>query len=311
MAALTRCEVVPLPDHQVSFQVDGQEVTCWHFGPQAPRPYFYPIRGPRSGASLTRMGHPGAPNHDHHRSVWFAHQQLLGIDFWSDQTEARIRQQEWLVYQDGDAEAAMAVKLGWYDGHDTQPLLDQELIAILRPLENDEYTLDLHSTFVPRAEQIEFQQTNFGFLAVRMAKSISVHFGDGKITGSEGTTGEADLFGQPSAWIDYSGMVAVTGNSDRSLLTEGITYFDHPRNVSYPSKWHVREDGWMGASACRDQAIITTREDPLRLRYRLHIHHGPADLARAGEISRNWAVEPDYRTVRATEPHQSLQIERI
>ena len=30
------------------------------------------------------MGHPGAPDHDHHRSVWFAHFKVLGIDFWGD-----------------------------------------------------------------------------------------------------------------------------------------------------------------------------------------------------------------------------------
>ena len=36
-----------------------------------------------SGATLTRIGHPGAENHDHHRSVWFAHHKVNGLDFWS------------------------------------------------------------------------------------------------------------------------------------------------------------------------------------------------------------------------------------
>ncbi len=311
MSEISRCEIVPLPEQQTSFRIDGREVTRWHYGPWSPKPCFFPLNGPRSGSSLTRMGHPGAPDHAHHRSVWFAHQKLLGINFWSDQTDARIRQQEWLVYQDGDPEAAMAVKLGWYDGHDPQPLIDQELIAILRPLDDGEYTLDLHSTFTPRAEQIEFQQTNFGFLAVRMTKSISAHFGGGHLTGSDGTTGEPDLFGQPSPWMDYSGPISVDNTSPRTVVTEGITYFDHHLNVSYPSKWHVREDGWMGASPCRDRAIIATKQEPLRLRYRLHVHHGPVDLTQATEIAASWAEEPDYRIVRATQPHQYFQIERI
>jgi len=67
-SSLARCEVIPQPDHQVAFQVDGVERARWHFGPSYPRPFFYPFPGP-SGATLTRMGHPGAPNHDHHRSI--------------------------------------------------------------------------------------------------------------------------------------------------------------------------------------------------------------------------------------------------
>ena len=61
-----------MPDNQVSLQIDGEERTRWHFDAKYPRPFFYPLIGP-SGDTLTRMGHPGAQNHDHHRSVWWAH----------------------------------------------------------------------------------------------------------------------------------------------------------------------------------------------------------------------------------------------
>ena len=70
----TRCQIIPEPNHEVSVQIDGRERLRWHAGTQYTRPFFYPLIGP-SGASLTRIGHPGASNHDHHKSVWFAHQQ--------------------------------------------------------------------------------------------------------------------------------------------------------------------------------------------------------------------------------------------
>ena len=82
-----RCQIVPLPDFQASFRIAGRERLRWHFNPHYPRPFFYPFIGP-SGESLTRMGHPGAPNHDHHRSIWFAHAVAGGEDFWSYQSEA-------------------------------------------------------------------------------------------------------------------------------------------------------------------------------------------------------------------------------
>ncbi|MGB1817136.1 MAG: DUF6807 family protein, partial [Rubripirellula sp.] len=55
-----RCQVVPLPQKQVAFVVDGQERLRWHASDDAPRPFFFPLTGP-SGLPLTRMGHPGAP----------------------------------------------------------------------------------------------------------------------------------------------------------------------------------------------------------------------------------------------------------
>lgn len=297
-----RCQVVPLPDHQASFQVDGQERTRWHFGQQYPRPFFYPLVGP-SGVSLTRMGHPGAANHDHHRSVWFAHNKVLGIDFWSDQTEARIRQRQWLCYQDGDDEAVMAAALGWYDGHDPRELLVQELVAAVRPAEPGETLVELQATFRPQSQLIEFGQTNFGFLAVRVAKHLAAYFGGGQLTNSEGRRGEPDIFGQPARWMDYSGPAPGGG-------AEGITYFDHPANPGYPTRWHVREDGWMGAAACLAGPLTTTRDKPLAVRYLLHVHRHDIDPARADTIAAQFAASPGFTVQRAEVKHLEHRVVR-
>jgi hypothetical protein len=297
-----RCQVLPLPDHQVSFQVDGAERLRWHFGPSYPRPFFYPLLGP-SDSPLTRMGHPGAPDHDHHRSVWFAHAQVLGIDFWGDRTPARVRQKNWLQYQDGDDEAAMAVLLGWYDGHDPKELLEQELVAGLRPLPDGETLLELQAMFRPAAESLEFGKTNFGFLAVRVAKNLSAHFGGGIITNSDGAVGEPAVFGKPARWVDYSGPVPKGGS-------EGITYFDHPTNPGFPTPWHVREDGWMGASVCLNGPLVVRRKEPLVLRYLLHAHRGPVSPERAGQVAQEFAARPPYQVVRAQVKHQQYVIRR-
>lgn len=300
--AVQRCQIIPLPDHQVSFVIEGREKLRWHYGAHYPRPFFYPLIGP-SGESLTRMGHPGAPDHDHHRSIWFAHHKVLGIDFWSDRTAARIRQKQWLCYQDGSEFAAMAVRLGWYDGHDPKELLEHDLIALLRPGRDDETFVELQSTFRPTAESLEFGKTNFGFLAVRVAKSISAHFGGGTITGSSGQTGEAALFAKPAKWIDYSGPVA----KDR---TEGITYFDHPANPGSPVAWHVREDGWMGAAPCLNEPLTTLRSSPLVFRYGLHSHRGAVAPVRANSIGDEFASSKLLTVVPSQRRHTQYEIRR-
>ncbi|MBT5017519.1 MAG: PmoA family protein [Planctomicrobium sp.] len=306
-----RCEVIPLPGHQVSFRVDGGEVTRWHYGSEYPRPFFFPFNGP-SGETLTRMGHPDASNHDHHRSVWFAHHKVLGINFWGDGNDAFIRQKMWFEYRDGEEECAMAVQLDWHDGHDPQPLLEQEVIATLRPLEDGEWTLDLQSTFRPKSAELEFEQSNFGFLAVRVAKSLSGHFGEGTITGASGEVGEKNLFGIENRWMDYSGpILTVDAQGETVSVTNGITYFDHPANPNFPAKWHVREDGWMGASACRDSALLTTRLEPLRLRYLLHVHESGINPQRAEELFTAWKQRPMQTVQKGSKPHMQFEIAEL
>ncbi len=300
---IPRCQIIPLPDNQVSIQIDGQERTRWHFDPKYPRPFFYPLNGP-AGSSLTRMGHPGAQNHDHHRSVWFAHNKVLGIDFWSDLTEARIRQHHWLAYEDGDEEALMGVELRWYDGHDPKELLRQEVIAAFRPgLKDGETQLELQTTFTPIADTLEFQKTNFGFLAVRVAKNISEHFGGGQLTNSEGKIHEPAIFGNRARWMDYSG--PVPGGK-----TEGITFIDHPKNPGHPTGWHVREDGWMGASVCMFEPRITTADDHLTLRYMLFVHQDPVGTERSDELAADFAKRTELEIVKATVKHRQFLVRR-
>jgi hypothetical protein len=291
-----RCTVLPLPDHQVAFLVDGAERLRWHHGPQYPRPFFYPLAGPASGLPLTRMGHPGAPDHDHHRSVWFAHEKVSGVNFWGDATPARVHQRQWLAYDDGDAAAVMAVRLIWSDGHDPRELLTQDLFAAVLPGPGRETFVELQTTFRPTAPQLEFGKTNFGFLAVRVAKAISGAFGGGTLTNSGGAVGEPAIFGKTAGWVDYSG-------EQPGGYREGVTFFDHPTNPGHPTAWHVREDGWMGAAACLGEARTTTQAAPLTLRYLLHAHAGPLDPARAADALAAFRDRPPFELVRSPARH--------
>ncbi len=311
-----RCEVVPLADHQVAFSIDGVEKVRWHFGDNYPRPYFFPLRGP-SGAMLTRMGHPGAPDHDHHQSIWFAHNKLNGLDFWGNGHGTSVRQKQWLCYQDGDGEAVMAVLLGWYDPQGKE-VMEQELIAALLPVDSAaegqvaEHALEVQFTLRPTAndETIELEQTNFGFFAVRVAKGISSHFGGGQLANSEGAKGEQECFGQPARWMDYSGPVAIGTGVERKNTVEGITFFDHPDNPRYPSHWHVRQDGWMGAAYGLVESASISRAQPLTLRYLLHAHSGLYDPNFASMVADQFARRSAFEIVDKPLPHHQFGVRR-
>jgi hypothetical protein len=205
----------------------------------------------------------------------------------------------------------MATASGWYGG-DGKELMQQDLVAALMPLAGGEHALELQIAFRPPAQaaSVELGKTNFGFLAVRVAKTIAVYFGGGKLTNSEGLEGEAAVFGKPARWMDYSGPVPNGHGPDRQAVTEGITYFDHPQNPRYPTPWHVREDGWMGAAFCLNEGFIIAQDAPLVLRYLLHAHRGPYDPAKAQSVADAFAKRPGFEITKSTEKHLQYETTR-
>src|SRR5207247_10943462 len=128
-------------------------------------------------------------------------------------------EEDWVRSQGGPDEAGIVVKIGWFDAHKVR-LMQQELIAVYRPLEKGEGWLELQTTFVPIMDELPLGKTNFGFIGLRVAASLSAHYGGGKLTGSEGTTGESANFAKPARWMDYSGPIV-------GEKWEGVTWFDH------------------------------------------------------------------------------------
>ena len=91
---------------------------------------------------------------------------------------------------------------------------------------------------------------------------------------------EKEVFWKQVRWVDYSGRVTPTD-------VNGIALFDHPSNPRFPTRFHVRNDGWMGASFCKDGPYELAPGDALTLRYRLYAH-GPN--ATPESITQHWKV---------------------
>ncbi len=285
-----RAMVLPQPDGQFSFQVDGREWLRYHTGAQSPKPYFYPVLGP-AGWPVTRLTHPRDPHtHDHHLSLWIGHEKVGPANFWeARRSRARIVHDHVVRIDDGE-KAVLTVRAKWL-GEDQQVLLLDERVWTLAPrLETigpngfGEFTLDLDLKLAPAAPAITIGKSNFGMLAVRVAKMMGTIDGGGTITNSEGQVDEKELMNphKRARWCDTSGRAA-PGEPN------GISFFDHPRNPDHPAHFHVRGDGWMGASLTYDADLVIAKEKPLVLRYRFWVHRGVAEPKAIDAEWRRWA----------------------
>lgn len=264
-----RMQVIPLPEAQASFRLEGAELTRANFGPALRRPFLFPLIGP-SGRSLTRMGHPHDPEgHSHHNSVWVAHDNVDGESFWSDRGPGRVVHRRVVRYDDRDEEASLVTINAWVGQGDVVHLLERRGVAV-RPLGDGHWLLRLDLQFEAPQRTVTLGATAFGMVGVRMAKTIGVNDGGGMIRNSEGNINEQGpegAFRKRARWVDYSGPIA------RDAV-EGITLLDHPTNPNHPAHFHVRADGWMGASLTFEKPITLEPGRLLRLRYGLFVHAG-------------------------------------
>lgn len=268
-----RMQVLPLPRSEASVVRDGQEIARYYFGSDLRRPFLYPIIGP-SGKSLTRMGHPRDPNgHSHHNSVWVSHHVVGGMDdkdpkavgFWNDITKGNIVHQKVERYEDADDQAIIQVRNAWRDASG-KTLLDELRTMRFIPQDGGQWLLVLDLEFSVK-EPTTIGKSNFGFVGVRMAKTIGVHDGGGTIRNSEGGVDEKGVHEKPARWCDFSGPITREAR-------EGITLLDHPSNSNHPTVFHVRDDGWMGAAYTFAAAHTIEPGMPLKLRYGLWVHAG-------------------------------------
>lgn len=271
-------QVLPLPNDEAAFEHLGRELARYHFAAGLHRPFVYPLIGP-AGRSLTRMGHPRDPiGHSHHNSFWVSHNKVDGVDFWGDRGQGRIEHQRIEQYEDTDSAAWLVALNAWTRLQPREVLLVERRRIQVEPLKQGEWllTLDLELAPAPQKHSVTLDKSPFGLVGVRMAKSIGVHDGGGRILNSSGGVNEKEVFWKPARWCDYSGPIT-------PAASEGIALLDHPYNPNHPTVFHVRDDGWMGASLTFDAPRTIEAARPLRLRYGLWIHAGVPSVEQLDE----------------------------
>jgi hypothetical protein len=281
----------------VHLHADRDLVTSYHLGPTSPRadpppytprrPYFYPVHGP-DGFPLTGLGKPHDPtgSHAHHYSLWVADADVGGHNFWGEKGGI-IYHKRFDLQEDGPVFCRLVQRTGWAAGG-ADVLLERRTVTLYRT--PDAFRLlDIELEFTPAAAQpLVLGKTSFGFLAVRVAPSLSVFDGGGEIRNARGECNERGAHLRRAEWLDQSGPVAPG-------KWGGVALLDHSQNPNHPTVWHCRNDGWAGAAFTADGPRTLEPGRPLVLRYRALLHRGDATAGAVARRYQEYASRPSVR----------------
>jgi len=281
---------------------NGEEITTYHFRDGSPlpitsKPFFHPLN--LEGLSLTREVAPkSAPqpkiDHTHHRSLWVAHGDVNGTDVWSDEKGHGFQKHvSFTRLFSGPVVAGFQEELTWTDAAG-KPVMDEtRLFRAWRGAAAGRF-IDLEVTLRATYGPVKLGDTKEGGICSLRIREPLQGDRDGLMTNAVGGTGEPEIWGQRSPWLDYSG--TLEGKK------VGIAVFDHPRSFRYPTHWHARDYGLFTANPfalhdyksgwSEDGSHQMKRGDSLPFGYRIYLHAGDRDSARVASHWLNFAYEP-------------------
>lgn len=309
-AAEPAAVAIKTSDDAITFLVGTDTVAKYNKGPNVAKPYFWPVAGP-GGVAVTR-GWPmtpkaagGTEDHIHQKSAWFCHGDIIpegielkdkikgvtGVDFWSENKgHGKI-----VCTRVGEPKidknhGSIATHNEWRTADGTK-ILDEDRTIHLYDFGDTRlfvFDIDLHAS----AANLTFGDTKEGSFGVRVNDVIREQKGNGKLENADGKVSEAQVWGQKSAWCDYSGTV------DGKKV--GIAIFDDPTN-KYPAYWHSRGYGLMAANPFgraksgfpaakgNTDLVKLAKGEHLKLRYGLLIHPGDAKEGKVADYFKKFS----------------------
>ena len=209
-----------------------------------PRPYFYPVIGPKELPMTRNWPMKEVENeerdHPHHRSLWFTHGDVNGIDFWSEEPKAgKIVHDKFLKISASRSLGTIVSQNKWI-APDGQVVCTDERTMLIRARQ-DARIMDFDITIRASNGDLVFGDTKEGTMAIRIAETMRLKgkVGAGHIVSSDGTRDDA-TWGKRADWVDYYGPV--------QGQIVGVAMFDHPENPVHPTWWHVRDYGLFAAN---------------------------------------------------------------
>jgi len=265
----------------VTLRYAEEQFAVLHFAAK-PRPFIYPFYAPgeipitRAWPQEEREGE--ARDHPHHTSIWFAHGDVNGSDFWHPASEngGTIEYTGRLNELLSRGKRLRTRHEYTWKGADGAELLHERRTLQFGADEGLRWVdMKFELTAVP--DEVVFGDTKEGTLAMRLHAALRLkgEIASGSILNSEGDK-DAKAWGKRAAWVHYGGTI------DDSEV--GVAIFEHPDNFRHPTWWHARDYGLVAANPFGTRAFegakaksgrhVLKKGETLVLQYRIWTHTG-------------------------------------
>lgn len=281
-------------DAGVRIEIDGKLFTEYRTTDSS-HVYYWPLIGP-GGAKMTRSW-PMAEvageerDHPHHRSLWFAHGDVNGVDFWSEENShggktpvGKIVHDDIIALKSGDQHGELVTRQKWVTPDGKAPLISTQTLRVY-DRDDTERLFDFEIKLTAYEGDVVFGDTKEGSAAIRIAESMRLHTPQGKGPGSisnDGGKKDQEVWGQRAKWV------AMRGPVDGKEYE--IVFMEHPKSLRHPTRWHARDYGLFAANPFCEADMNKTQSkesgafnlkagETVLLKYRILIHTGDADVA--------------------------------
>jgi hypothetical protein len=243
------------------------------------------------------------PNEDHdephQRPMYFAHGDINGFDFWgeaafpkwSDHPVSTFGRTVFRSLDEARGGADAGTLQATFDLVAPTGVLGREIQHYRFSGDEQTRIIDCRFSIVATDRPLIMGDTKEGTFAIRVVKPLDSP--PGRMVNAESASGEKNIWGKQSTWVDYYGHV---GDEDA-----GVAILDHPGNLRAPTYWHARAYGLFAANPFGVSQFTRRRQHSgaytipaggsLVLRYRVLIHHGDPTHAAVAEEYRRFAAE--------------------
>jgi len=261
-----------------------------------PKPVLYPLIGP-TGVNVTRHypmrnDVPGeSHDHIHHRSLWWTHGEVNGVDFWAESPKAgKTVHRAFELLAGGPVLGIIRARNDWVAPGGKKVLEDVREIRFYNVARGRvfDFAIELRATEGP----VEFGDTKEGSFGIRLAPSLRVDKG-GHMVNANGDK-DKQCWGKRAPWCDDYGVL--------QGKVVGVAIMDSPQSFRYPTYWHARTYGLFAANPFGLRYFIGDKAgkgrytlpqgQSIKFLYRVYLHEGDTEAAQVAQRYAQFAQPP-------------------
>jgi len=273
---------------KVLINIDGQTIATYAYrDPQILRPYFSGLKAPH-GVQVTRNHppHKDIDADDHatmHPGLWVAFGDINGKDFWRN--KGRVEHTGFIKEPyTQKKQAGFTVKNRYIADN---KIVCEEICRITIFVRPAGYFICWESKFSSDSQDLYFGDQEEMGLGVRLATPIVVNNKKGgRILDDKGNVNEKNIWGKPSLWCDYAGPI--------EDVFAGVMIMPDPDNFA-PSRWHVRDYGFMTANPFGKRAFNLNDEVVINMKKGKALTLGFGILIHSAEDEKTIDLHAAYR----------------